>query len=101
MEEKKEQMNIEISEEIADVTYANLAIISNYNQELVVDFSRMMPTIPKAKVKSRIILSPPQAKRFMLALQENIKKYEAQHGTLKEGGSSMPPLSFNVPSAEA
>jgi len=101
MEEKKEQMNIEISEEIADGIYANLAIISHSNQEFVVDFIRMMPNMPKAKVKSRIILSPPHAKRFMLALQENIKKYEAQHGPIKEGGSSMPPLSFNVPSAEA
>jgi len=101
MEEKKDQMNIEISEEVADGIYANLAIISHSNQEFVVDFVRMMPNMPKAKVKSRIILSPPHAKRFMMALQENIKKYEAQHGQIKEGGPSMPPLSFNIPSAEA
>lgn len=95
------QMNIEITEEIADGIYANLAIISHSNQEFVVDFVRMMPNIPKAKVKSRIILSPQHAKRLMIALEDNIKKYEAQHGTINEGGSNMPPMNFNIPNAQA
>lgn len=103
MEEKKDQnqMNIEISEEIADGIYSNLAIISHSNQEFVLDFVRMMPNVPKAKVKSRIILSPSHAKRLMKALDENILKYEAQHGPIQEGGAPMPPINFNIPSAEA
>ena len=103
MEENKDQnqMNIEISEEVADGTYSNLAIISHSNQEFVLDFVRMMPNVPKAKVKSRIILSPSHAKRLMKALEENIKKYEAQHGPIAEGGAPMPPINFNIPSAEA
>lgn len=103
MEEKKDtnQMNIEISEEIADGVYSNLAIISHSNQEFVLDFVRMMPNVPKAKVKSRIILSPSHAKRLMNALEENIKKYEDQNGPIQEGGAPMPPISFNTPSAEA
>ncbi|MBY5958149.1 DUF3467 domain-containing protein [Membranicola marinus] len=103
MEEKKveNQMNIEISEETADGIYSNLAIISHSNQEFVVDFVRMMPNLPKAKVKSRIILSPSHAKRLMLALEENIKKFEKQHGKIKDGGAPMPPINFNIPNAEA
>ncbi len=103
MEEKKDtnQMNIEISEEIADGVYSNLAIISHSNQEFVLDFVRMMPNVPKAKVKSRIILSPSHAKRLMNALEENIKKYEDQNGPIQDGGTPMPPISFNTPSAEA
>jgi|SRR5680860_830907 len=103
MEEQKDpnQMNIEISEEIADGVYSNLAIISHSNQEFVLDFVRMMPNVPKAKVKSRIILSPSHAKRLMQALEENIKKYEAQNGPIQDGGAPMPPINFNIPSAEA
>lgn len=103
MDEKKSQnqMNIEITEEIADGIYSNLAIISHSNQEFVVDFVRMMPNVPKAKVKSRIILSPQHAKRLMKALEDNLKKYEAQHGPINEGGTSMPPMNFNIPNAEA
>ncbi|HLT94637.1 MAG TPA: DUF3467 domain-containing protein [Membranihabitans sp.] len=103
MADKKDptQLNIEISEEIADGIYSNLAIISHSNQEFVLDFVRMMPNLPKAKVKSRIILSPSHAKRLMRALEDNIRKFEDQHGPIQEGGVPMPPISFNVPSAEA
>ncbi|HZH54983.1 MAG TPA: DUF3467 domain-containing protein [Sphingobacteriaceae bacterium] len=103
MADKKDptQLNIEISEEIADGIYSNLAIISHSNQEFVLDFVRMMPNMPKARVKSRIILSPSHAKRLMRALEDNIRKYEEQHGPIQEGGAPMPPISFNVPSAEA
>jgi len=103
MSDKKDpnQLNIEISEKIADGIYSNLAIISHSNQEFVLDFVRMMPNIPKAKVKSRIILSPSHAKRLMKALEDNIRKYEDQHGPIQDGGPSMPPINFNIPSAEA
>ena len=84
-EEKKEnQIDIELSDEIADGIYANLAIISHSNSEFITDFIRMMPGLPKAKVKSRIILSPQHAKRLMKALADNIQKYEASFGQIEE-----------------
>jgi hypothetical protein len=82
MEEKKEQMDIELSHEVAQGIYSNLAIISHSNSEFIVDFVRVMPGIPKAAVKSRIILTPEHAKRLMLALQENIAKFEQHNGRI-------------------
>ncbi|MFB6340782.1 DUF3467 domain-containing protein [Saccharicrinis sp. FJH2] len=89
-QDKKGQINIELTEEVAQGTYSNLAIITHSSSEFVVDFVRIMPGIPKAKVKSRIVLTPEHAKRLMLALQENIKKFESFHGTidLPEGGNN-------------
>ena len=83
MEQNQNQINIELSEEIAEGIYTNLAIITHSNSEFVVDFIRVMPGIPKAKVKSRIILTPEHAKRLMNALQDNIDKYEAVNGRIK------------------
>lgn len=77
MEENQNQLNIELSEEMADGVYSNLAIITHSNSEFVIDFVRVMPGIPKAKVKSRILLTPQHAKRLMLALADNIQKFEA------------------------
>jgi len=95
------QMNIELSEEIAEGIYSNLAIISHSNSEFVVDYVRLVPNVPKAKVKSRIILSPAHAKRFAKALVENIKKYESQHGKIQEQNNpQMPPMNF-TPTAQA
>jgi hypothetical protein len=74
MEEQNEnQINIELSEEIAEGTYANLAIITHSSSEFVLDFIRVMPGVPKAKVKSRIILTPEHAKRLLTALEDNIE----------------------------
>src|ERR1700755_2451609 len=86
------QINIELTEDIAEGHYSNLAIITHSNQEFVIDFIKMMPGVPKAKVKSRIILTPQHAKRFMRALQENVKKFESQHGSIKdiEDANAMP-----------
>lgn len=104
MDDKKQQLNIELSEEIAQGTYANLAIITHSNSEFVVDFIRMMPGIPKANVKSRIILTPEHAKRLLLALQDNIAKFEAVNGKIKNidgaGGAAMP-MNFGGPTAQA
>jgi len=84
MEEQNEnQLNIELSEEIAEGIYSNLAIITHSNSEFVLDFIRVMPGIPKAKVKSRIILTPEHAKRLLTALDENIEKFEAANGRIK------------------
>ena len=77
------QINIELKEEIAQGVYSNLAIISHSSSEFVLDFVRIMPGIPKAEVKSRIILTPEHAKRLLLALGENMGKYEAMHGLVK------------------
>lgn len=85
MSEKKEnQLNIELTEETAEGVYSNLAIITHSNSEFIVDFIRIMPGVPKAKVKSRIVLTPQHAKRLMRALDENVSKYEAQNGPIKE-----------------
>jgi len=84
MEEQNEnQLNIELSEEIAEGIYSNLAIITHSNQEFVLDFVRIMPGTPKAKVKSRIIITPEHAKRLLTALEDNINKYEAANGRIK------------------
>ncbi len=97
------QLNIELPEEISEGIYANLAIISHSHTEFVVDFIRMMPNVPKAKVKSRVILTPHHAKRLMKALADNIKKFETQFGVIDESDQnvSFPPMSFNTPKAQA
>jgi hypothetical protein len=97
------QLNIELSEEIAEGIYSNLAIITHSNSEFVVDFIKMMPGVPKAKVKSRIVLTPQHAKRLMAALKDNIAKFEAAHGSIKvEGGGTTPfPMNFGGPTAQA
>ena len=83
-EKKQEGLNIELTEEVAEGTYSNIAIINHSPSEFVVDFIQMMPGVPKAKVKSRIILTPQHAKRLMGALNDNIMKFEAQHGEIKD-----------------
>ena len=76
------QIQIELSEEIAQGTYSNLAIISHSSSEFVIDFIRVVPGIPKAKVKSRIILTPEHAKRLLWALRDNIEKFEKMNGSI-------------------
>jgi len=88
------QMNIELDEQTAEGIYSNLAIINHSNSEFVVDFVTIMPGVPKAKVKSRIILTPQHAKRFLKALNENIHRFEAQHGKIEEGDNQAIPLNF-------
>lgn len=72
------EIQIELSEEMAQGTYANLAVISHSQSDFIIDFIRMVPGAPKAKVKSRIILTPDNAKRLSLALQDNIRKFDEQ-----------------------
>jgi hypothetical protein len=95
------QINIELPEDIAEGVYSNLAIISHSNTEFVVDFIRMMPNIPQAKVKSRIILTPEHAKRFMNALVDNVRKYEQQFGRIDEKDVPPFPMGFSTPKAQA
>lgn len=97
-----QQLNIELSEEVAEGTYSNLAIINHSPSEFVVDFVQMMPGVPKAKVKSRIVLTPQHAKRLMRALGDNIAKFEAMHGEIQELRQEQAfPLNFGGPSGEA
>lgn len=100
MEENNSQLNIELSEEVADGIYSNLAIITHSNSEFVVDFVKVLPGVPKAKVKSRIILTPQHAKRLLQALGENIAKYESLHGTIKQTDAGLP-MNFGGPTAQA
>lgn len=80
---QQNQINIELSEEIAEGVYSNLAMIAHSNSEFVIDFIRLMPGVPKAKVKSRIVITPEHAKRLLAALKDNIEKYEAAFGPIK------------------
>jgi hypothetical protein len=96
------QLNIELSEEVAEGIYSNLAIITHSNAEFVIDFIRVMPGVPKAKVKSRIVLTPQHVKRLMLALTDNIQKYEDAFGTIEiEESMQGFPMNFGGPTAQA
>jgi hypothetical protein len=98
----KNQINIELSDDIAEGIYSNLAIITHSHAEFIIDFVKLMPGAPKAKVKSRIILTPEHAKRLTKALQDNIRKFESIHGPIKETKSDMiPPFSMGGPTAQA
>ncbi len=100
-QEVPNQLNIEISEEVAEGTYANLAIITHSHAEFVIDFVNVMPGTPKSKVKSRIILTPQHAKRFMKAINENIQKYEVVNGSIKDLEEVQLPMNFGGPTAQA
>ncbi len=102
MDEKQQnQLNIELSEEVAEGIYSNLAIITHSNSEFVIDYVKVMPGVPKAKVKSRVILTPQHAKRLLNALTENIEKFESLHGTIEETESVGIPMNFGGPTAQA
>ncbi|MBK9147617.1 MAG: DUF3467 domain-containing protein [Flavobacteriales bacterium] len=95
------QLNIEISEEVADGVYSNLAIITHSNSEFVLDFVRVMPGVPKAKVRARILLTPQHAKRLMRALADNIGKFEQVHGPIRDTEMPEIPMNFGGPAAQA
>lgn len=95
------QINIEISDETAEGEYANLAIITHSHAEFVIDFVNVMPGTPKSKVKSRIILTPFHAKRFMKAMADNVKKFEAANGVIQDMESVEIPFNFGGPAAQA
>jgi hypothetical protein len=84
--QQQQQINIEIGETEAEGIYSNLVLITHSPAEFIFDFARVLPGKPKAKVYSRIIKAPQHAKLFMLALQDNIKKYEEKHGEIKLHG---------------
>ncbi len=98
----EQQLNIELTEEMADGEYANLAVITNSFAEFVIDFVNVMPNVPKAKVKSRIVMTPAHAKRLMRALIDNVKRFETQHGNIKDQEATTMPFNFGgTPTAQA
>ena len=97
----QQQLNIEISEETAEGSYANLAIITHSHAEFVMDFVNVMPNTPKSKVKSRIIFTPMHAKRFMRALVENVERYENANGKIQDMEQIEIPMTFGGPAAQA
>jgi len=99
---KGQAINIELKEDVAQGIYSNLAIINHSVSEFVIDFVSIMPGVQKAQVRSRVILTPQHAKKFLRALQENVRRFEAVHGTIKEYGDKNqgPPISFG-PQGEA
>ncbi len=100
--QNQNQINIELSEEIAEGIYSNLAMIAHSNSEFVIDFIRLMPGVPKAKVKSRIVITPEHAKRLLFALKENIEKYEVSFGPIKRTDESPKfPMNFGGTIGEA
>lgn len=102
MEQQQEnQLNIELTEDIAEGIYSNLAIITHSNAEFIIDFIRVMPGVPKAKVKSRIVLTPQHAKRLLGALNDNVKKFESIHGEIETAEQPGLPLNFGGPTAQA
>ena len=93
-------LDIELSEEIAEGIYSNLAIITHSQSEFVLDFIKIMPGVPKARVKSRILLTPQHAKRLVKALAENIAKFEQTNGKIKDIDTPFP-MNFGGPTAQA
>jgi hypothetical protein len=93
-------IDIELSEEVAEGIYSNLAIITHSQSEFVIDFVKIMPGVPKARVKSRILLTPQHAKRLMKALADNVGKFEQTHGKIKEFENAFP-MNFGGPTAQA
>ena len=100
MEDKTNQLNIELTDEIAGGVYSNLAIITHSPTEFVLDFVSMMPGTPKAKVKSRIVMTPQHAKRLFKALSDNLGKYEQNFGHIKDVTGELPPFTMG-PKAQA
>lgn len=91
---QENQFNIELDEKTAEGIYSNLAVINHSNTEFVVDFISIMPGLPKAKVKSRIVLTPQHAKRLTAALIDNIRKFEQVNGEIKETEQPNIPVNF-------
>lgn len=95
------QLNIEVTEEVAEGTYSNLVMIAHSPEEFIFDFIRVMPGVPKARVKSRIVVSPPHAKRLLRALSDNIEKYESSYGPIGDRHSPHAAIQFQMPGGEA
>lgn len=96
MQQKPRQLNIELGEKESEGIYSNLALIAHSPQEIIIDFARVMPGAPKTRVLSRIIMTPAHAKMLLKALEDNVKKYEAQFGQIKIQGESDKSIGFQA-----
>jgi len=94
-EKKSQQINIELNEKEAEGIYSNLAIITHSPAEFIIDFTRVVPGVPKAKVHARIITTPQHAKMLLRALEENISKFENRFGEIKVEGHQQPQFGFS------
>lgn len=99
----EQPLDIELSEEVAEGVYSNLAIITHSQAEFIIDFVRILPGIPKGKVKSRIIMTPQHAKRLLLALSDNMNKFENNFGEIdiENGGNPGFPINFGGMTGQA
>ena len=96
------QLQIELPQEVAQGEYANFAIITHSSSDFIVDFARVLPGLPKAQVKSRVILAPEHAKRLLGALQENIMRYEKEYGPIRIPNQETRPVApFDLTKGEA
>lgn len=96
------QINIELPEEVAEGQYSNLSIITHSTSEFIIDFIQLMPGVPKGKVKSRIVMTPENAKKLVMALRDNVTKYESVHGKIKIHEQTQAiPMNFGGPATEA
>lgn len=90
--EHSTELSIELDEKTANGVYSNLAVINHSHTEFVVDFVSVMPGVPKAKVQSRVVLTPLNAKRLLKALADNVQKFEKAHGIIEDEISNSVPL---------
>ena len=96
------KIDIELDHTVAEGKYANLVVINHSSSEFILDFISLMPGSPKAKVKSRVILTPVHAKKLLQALADNVNKFESQFGEIDTNkGGNVPPFNFNTPKAKA
>ena len=89
---QEQKLDINLSDDIAQGIYSNLAIITHSDNEFIVDFVSMMPGVPKGNVRSRIIMTPQNAKRLLAALGDNIRKFEEKNGPIKDGVTTIFPM---------
>lgn len=93
-----QQINIELNEKEAEGIYSNLVLISHSSAEFVLDFTRMLPGVPKTKVYARVIMTPQHAKNLLGALKDNVEKFEKEFGEIKvAGGQQGKPIGFQTP----
>jgi hypothetical protein len=100
MNQKPQQLNIEIGEKESEGVYSNLALITHSPQEIIIDFARVMPNVPKSRIYARIIMTPAHAKMLLKALEDNIKKFESQFGQIKLQGIEEKNIGFQSPRSE-
>ena len=96
MENEKKQISLDLKPEIAKGSYSNLAIITDSRSEFIIDFATMLPGLPKPEIGSRLIMTPEHAKRLLMALQDNIIKYENQFGLIDLDGQPKGGATFNL-----